>query len=79
MPLYEYECGDCGAVTEVLRKMADAGKPLDCEFCGSVKLTRKHSVFTTGAPSEPMGYMPPRGDVGTCGHCGGVPGSCQLQ
>ncbi len=45
MPIYEYECPDCGNVTEALQKFSD--KPLSrCKSCGG-KLHKliSHSSF----------------------------------
>ena len=39
MPIYEYECGDCGHVFDALQKMSD--KPLtDCPDCGKPGLRK---------------------------------------
>ncbi len=34
MPLYEYRCRTCGAVTTALRSTGDAAAPARCEACG---------------------------------------------
>lgn len=39
MPLYDYECQDCGSVTEVKRRMSDTSK-FKCPECGSTKTFR---------------------------------------
>ena len=78
MPMYEYECADCGVVTEALRKVADADSPIRCERCDSPRVSRQHSVFTAGRATEPAGYAPPRTDAGGCGHCGNPYGSCGM-
>ncbi len=45
MPLYEYQCQECGEVTEVL--VSGSGKPdVTCEKCGSKKVDRKFSTFS---------------------------------
>ena len=75
MPLYEYECAQCGAVTEALRRAAEADEPLACDHCGHPKCSRKHSVFTAGVSSGPADSAS-QGDSGSCGTCGGAPGSC---
>jgi putative FmdB family regulatory protein len=47
MPLYEYECLECGAVFEKLvRKAADTAE-LKCPECGSVRLEDKISGFAS--------------------------------
>lgn len=39
MPIYEYECGDCGNRLEAIQKVSDA--PLtDCPTCGQARLRR---------------------------------------
>lgn len=35
MPLYEYICQDCGAVTELQRPMDERHDPTVCRDCGS--------------------------------------------
>ena len=39
MPLFEYECRDCGAVFEVLQNRSD-DPPDACESCGAPHVTR---------------------------------------
>jgi len=34
MPVYEYECDDCGVFT-ALRKMSESAEPAFCEECGT--------------------------------------------
>ncbi|HEX7008689.1 MAG TPA: zinc ribbon domain-containing protein [Phycisphaeraceae bacterium] len=77
MPVYEYACEDCGAVTEALRKMAEADAPLACERCGSERTRRAHSVFTAGGSSPSSGDVPL--PIGGCGRCGNPYGSCSLE
>lgn len=33
MPIYDYQCDDCGHVFEVIRKRSEAG-PAECPSCG---------------------------------------------
>ncbi len=40
MPLYEYECPDCGARIEVLQKLGDDGESLKCQQCDRVGLRK---------------------------------------
>ncbi|MEQ5841226.1 zinc ribbon domain-containing protein [Paraburkholderia acidicola] len=44
MPIYDYECADCGAF-EVMRRIAERDAPVDCPQCGGA-VDRIH----TGAP-----------------------------
>ena len=46
MPLYEFECQDCGAVTEVLAHRGDPAPA--CEACGSEQMHRRLSSFAVG-------------------------------
>jgi len=53
MPLYEYRCQECGKEYEMLRKMQDADRGLECPECRSEAVERLLSTFATGgcAPS----------------------------
>lgn len=43
MPIYEYQCSECGALHEALQKISDA--PLtDCPACGASALRKKVSA-----------------------------------
>ena len=43
MPIYEYQCGDCGHELEALQKMSDA--PLtQCPACGQPSLKKQISA-----------------------------------
>ena len=39
MPLYDYRCSDCGAVSEILVRGADGGSPR-CSHCGGGSMER---------------------------------------
>ncbi len=74
MPLYEYECRECGAVTEALRRGAEADSPIACERCGATHTSRKHSVFAVASPNASGPQAPPA----MCPRCGDAPGSCGM-
>ena len=40
MPIYEYQCKDCGKVAEYIQKMSDEPKS-ECEACGGA-LSKLH-------------------------------------
>ncbi len=42
MPIYEYECRDCGEELEIIQKMSE-GPLRKCPSCGALKLHRKIS------------------------------------
>ncbi len=78
MPLYEYLCRDCGAVTEHLVLGRD--ETIACPQCGGVRLSKLLSV-TANYQAHASG-LPGVGDTACCGYtpgqapgCAG-PGSC---
>ena len=75
MPVYEYDCEACGAITEALRKMADADAGLACESCGSTKTRRRHSTFMARGSEGGRMALPVSGGGGGCG-CGNPQGPC---
>jgi putative FmdB family regulatory protein len=48
MPIYEYKCGGCGHIFEMLRRMSDADTELECPKCHSNKVDRQLSTFAAG-------------------------------
>jgi putative FmdB family regulatory protein len=74
MPLFEYECRDCGAHFEFLTR--DGQSPA-CPSCASTALEKQLSVFavSAGAPARQAGPAP-----GPCGMCGDPrgPGACSM-
>jgi len=44
MPIYEYQCHQCGATSEFLVGMGSKSKSLSCKQCGSLKLEKVISV-----------------------------------
>ncbi|MBA7678864.1 hypothetical protein ES703_87142 [subsurface metagenome] len=59
MPLYEYECKECGSRFELLRSITASDSDLKCPKCGVKNPRRVFSAFATGhstegcAPSSP--------------------------
>ena len=45
MPIYEYNCDDCGRLTSVFTKSMSAKVEAECGHCGSAKLSRVLSKF----------------------------------
>ena len=43
MPLYEYKCSACGAVSEINHRMSDPS-PTDCPLCGAPELSKQISA-----------------------------------
>jgi putative FmdB family regulatory protein len=65
MPIFEYKCSKCGAVTEFMEK-AGGGRKHVCEQCGSFEMQKMFSSFAVGRS---------RKDLPSCSICpGGEPG-----
>ena len=74
MPIYEYRCGQCGAVNEVL--VFGKEETTACRECGSTDLTKLMSAHNTTGSSSPSFSAPSGGSCcGSPGSCG-MPGSC---
>ena len=57
MPIYEYQCRECGHAFELLRRMKDADSDLECPICHAPKVQRQISTFAAGN----CGSSPSRG------------------
>ena len=60
MPLYRYECAQCGHVMEMLEK-SNATGPHVCEKCGSHRMEKTMPTFSVGAASGVSGSCCPTG------------------
>ncbi len=74
MPIFEYECRECGGrVERLIRSENDA--PRQCPTCGSKKLEKALSTFSVGAGG---GYHQPSPErcstcsSGSCPYSGGL-------
>jgi putative FmdB family regulatory protein len=58
MPLYEYLCKKCGKAFELLRRISDSDRDLECPECKSAKVERLMSTFSSGGckPSGAGGF-----------------------
>lgn len=45
MPMYEFDCLDCGEPFEELVRSATAAGDVNCPSCGSAKIKKKLSTF----------------------------------
>jgi putative FmdB family regulatory protein len=72
MPLYEYQCAQCGHVFESLVRKAGE-KPSACPQCGSKKLNKQFSTFSAGS-SEGIDF--PSCSSGTCSTGACPTGTC---
>ena len=77
MPLYEYNCADCGIKFEKLRAMSKADAPVACSNCGSNATARAISLFSAISKGSNGGSRTVAGTGGGCGSCaGGHCGTC---
>ncbi|HAO21228.1 MAG: FmdB family transcriptional regulator [Desulfobacteraceae bacterium IS3] len=78
MPLFDYQCLDCGQASELLAISSE--DVLKCRSCGSSNLKKLIST-PSSASGPPKNRLPGHGDTGCCGsspghgNCAG-PGSC---
>ena len=72
MPLYEYECRDCGARFEALVMKRET--EVACRACGGTEIAQLLSTFAVSGASDRKALEP-----GPCGACGAPRrGSCQM-
>jgi len=45
MPIYEYKCGVCGTVTEILQRVSGNQEAPKCGHCGSADVEKMLSSF----------------------------------
>ena len=67
MPIYEFNCKDCSADSEILVRSSNWEKEVKCPECGSVRLEKKLSVFAPSSSDSGSLDMPP---------CSGMPSNC---
>jgi len=72
VPIYEYECGQCGRAFEELVSFG-ADRKVACPQCGSRNTARKLSVFAARSAEGPR-QVP----AGPCGRCGDPNGPCSV-
>ena len=59
MPIYEYECENCGHKFELLRRLSDQDGEIKCPKCGKQEAKRVLSSFATsssGSSCAPSSY-----------------------
>ncbi|MDO8282075.1 MAG: zinc ribbon domain-containing protein [Thermodesulfovibrionia bacterium] len=52
MPIYEYICNDCKKRFSLLRSILDSDNNPACTACGSLKVNKLISSFSTSSTSE---------------------------
>ncbi|MBN1756640.1 zinc ribbon domain-containing protein [bacterium] len=63
MPIYEYQCEDCGKQFELLIRNTSENNEPKCIHCGSPKIVRKLSAFAVKNDSGSSSSSCP---TGTC-------------
>jgi putative FmdB family regulatory protein len=66
MPLYEYECRDCGDRFEKMLSFSQADQSQECPSCGSPESQRHISIFSSPSLSS---------STSAAGSCGAPSGS----
>jgi len=65
MPLYEYQCGDCGHQFEILQRVGEGADGLTCPQCGREHLEKQFSTFASALSGGPAAAkMAPAGGCG---------------
>jgi len=66
VPIYEYQCKQCGKVSEFLVGVSQSKVKIKCEYCGSKKMTKKitSGFVSTGAKSK-QDYCAQKGPCAT--------------
>ena len=70
MPIYDYQCDDCGKTYDVLHKVREVVEDVICPQCGSDRHKRLISATNISKGNQPDNA--PCGDSSRCG------GSCRL-
>jgi len=58
MPLYEYECTECGQRFERLVSLSEARQKMKCSKCGSKAVRKLMSVFATAGGQSQASECP---------------------
>ncbi|MCD6359038.1 MAG: zinc ribbon domain-containing protein [Dehalococcoidia bacterium] len=69
MPIYEYQCSQCGEKFEVRQSIGEDGSKLNCPKCSALNPTRLLSSFSSPSSStfNISGTSYPTCSTGTCG------------
>ena len=72
MPIYEYQCQDCGKNFELLRSFSQADAQTTCQSCGSDSVKRLLSVVNAFSAGSSLGGNNQCGSCssGNCSSCG---------
>lgn len=81
MPMYEYECKQCGGHFDLLRSMSQDDSDVICKACGSAFIQRRISRFAAVSRDSSGSVSTVAGSGGCTGSCSGPcsGGSCTLK
>jgi putative FmdB family regulatory protein len=74
MPIYEYKCSSCGAVSEIFTNTGGHSDPLACKSCGSTNLEKMLSAASIGTADSSQSSCSSKEKCYTPS-CGTAPGS----
>jgi putative FmdB family regulatory protein len=74
MPMYEYQCQECGSQFSLLRRMSQSDSDIVCTQCGAPQIQRLFSVFAAHSKESNGAVSSLAGDSCSGGTCG--MGSC---
>jgi putative FmdB family regulatory protein len=69
MPIYEYQCAECGTRFEKLRPMSQANASAPCAHCGSSDTSRAISLFSAVSRGNGGESRAIAGSGKGCGSC----------
>lgn len=64
MPLYEYQCSECGHRFEVLQRLGEGSDGLTCPECGRASANKQFSTFSSSAAAGGAGSTAAGGGCG---------------
>jgi putative FmdB family regulatory protein len=64
MPIYEYRCARCGAVSEFIEGLSQSEESRACSACGSIETTR---MLPRNVQARGQGIIADRGGSTCCG------------
>jgi len=74
MPIYEYQCDDCGTTFEKLMRSSQTATAVECPSCGEDHVTEQLSRFSAHAGGSSRQQAAPSCGSGMCGMPGGMCG-----
>jgi putative FmdB family regulatory protein len=72
MPIYEYQCKDCGKKFELLRSFSQADEQTQCQSCNSTEVRRLVTAANAFSNGASLGGSSQCGSCasGNCSSCG---------